>query len=144
MPFPPKTHTPMPHTAQNRCFGCGAANPIGLHLEFFLAPDGAVLADKTLAESYEGPPGIVHGGMIATLLDEAMSKSVRAQGVRAVTRRLEVEYLLPVPSRAPIRLEARLVRSQSRKYWTEASLSDAAGTLLARSTGLFIRIPGSL
>ena len=72
--------TPVTHDAQNRCFGCGAANPIGLHLEFARSEDGSVVCMKTVSDTFEGPPGYVHGGIIATMLDETMSKTVRAQG----------------------------------------------------------------
>ena len=132
--------TPIAHSAQNRCFGCGPANPIGLHLEFLLAEDATVVCFATIPDTYEGPPGYVHGGMIATLLDETMSKSLRTLGIEAMTRQMEVDYLRPVPSGAPIRLEGRLTRSEGRKNWTEARILNAGGTVLAHSKGLFIEI----
>ena len=87
--------TPFTHSAQNKCFGCGPANSGGLHLEFFIAQDGSVVCPATIAEIFQGPTGYLHGGIIATLLDETMSKAVRAQGVTAMTRRLEVDYRRP-------------------------------------------------
>jgi len=134
--------TPMPHTAQNRCFGCGPASTIGLHLEFLLAEDGAVVCLPTIPESFEGPPGYLHGGIIATLLDEAMSKTVRARGLKAVTGRMEIDYRRPVRSAAPIRLEGRLLRSEGRKHWTEARILGARGHVLAEAKGIFIEIGG--
>lgn len=131
---------PMAHAAQNRCFGCGQANPVGLHLEFFLAEDGAVVSFATVADTYEGPPGYLHGGIIATLLDEAMSKAVRARGLVAMTRKLEVDYLRPVPSGSAIRVEGRVVRDEDRKHWTEARLINAGGLTLAEGKGLFIEV----
>lgn len=131
---------PMVHSASNRCFGCGQANPVGLHLEFFLAEDGATVSFAEVPDIYEGPPGYVHGGIIATLLDEAMSKAVRARGLIAMTRRLEVDYLRPVPSGSRIRLEGRVVRGEGRKHWTEARVLDANGVALAECKGLFIEI----
>jgi len=122
--------TPMAHAAQNRCFGCGEANPSGLHLEFFLADDHSVVS----------LPAIPDGGIIATLLDEAMSKSIRAQGFTAMTRQMEVEYLHPVPSRAQLRLEGRITRNEGRKHWAEAILVDTEGATLARGKGLFIEV----
>ena len=97
-----------------------------------------------MADLYEGPPGLVHGGIIATLLDEIMSKTVRALGVRAVTRKIEVDYLRPVHSHSPLRMEARLVRKDGRKHWTEARLLDREGLIRAQSNGLFIEIPGQI
>jgi len=132
----------MAHTAQNRCFGCGPASAIGLHLEFLLAEDGAVVCLPMIPECFEGPPGYLHGGIIATLLDEAMSKTVRARGLKAVTGRMEIDYRRPVRSAAPIRLEGRLLRSEGRKHWTEARILDARGHMLAEAKGIFIEIGG--
>jgi uncharacterized protein (TIGR00369 family) len=132
--------TPMAHAAQNRCFGCGQANPIGLHLEFLLAEDQSVVCHAIVPDTFEGPVGYVHGGIIATLLDETMSKSVRARGITAMTRNMEVDYLRPVPSNAAIRLEGRLVRSEGRKHWTEAKILNSKGTTLATSKALFIQM----
>ena len=130
----------MAHTAQSRCFGCGPASPIGLHLEFFTAPDGAVVCFPAPGAQFEGPPGYIHGGIIATMLDEAMSKSVRATGITALTRSLEVEYLRPVHSGAQIRLEGRLVRSEERKHWSEARILSPRGHILAEAKGLFVEV----
>jgi len=131
---------PLAHKAQNRCFGCGPANPTGLRLEFFLAEDGAVVALPTVPDSFEGNPGYLHGGVIATLLDEAMSKSVRALGITAMTRNMEVDFLRPVHSGAPTRLEGRLLRSEGRKHWSQSRIIDARGHVLAEAKGLFIEV----
>jgi uncharacterized protein (TIGR00369 family) len=92
-------------------------------------------------DTFEGHPGYLHGGIIATLLDEAMSKAVRALGRPSMTRKMEVEYLRPVPSGAPLRIEGRVVRNEGRKHWAEAVIVDAEETVLAQSSGLFIEIP---
>ena len=132
--------TPLAHAAQNRCFGCGPANATGLQLEFLLAEDGSVVCLPTVPHRFEGPSGYVHGGIIATLLDEAMSKAVRASGRTSMTRQMEIDYLRPVPSGAAIRIEGRVVRSEGRKHWTEAKIMNAKGTALAQGKGLFIEI----
>jgi uncharacterized protein (TIGR00369 family) len=132
--------TPMAHSARNRCFGCGPANTVGLHLEFLLAEDGSVVCLANIPDSYEGPHGYLHGGIIATLLDEAMSKAVRSHGVTAMTRHMEIDYLRPVPSVTPIRIEGRMVRSEGRKHWAEANILDSEGTTLAQGKGLFIEV----
>ena len=130
----------MAHKAQNRCFGCGPANPGGLHLEFLLAEDGSVVCLPTIPDRFEGPVGYLHGGIIATLLDEAMSKSVRTRGLTAMTSQMEINYLRPVHSEAPIRVEGRLIRSEGRKHWSEARIIDARGHALADGKGLFIEV----
>jgi len=129
---------PMVRAAQNRCFGCGPANPTGLQLEFLLAEDRSAVCLTTVPEGFDGHPGYLHGGIIAALLDEAMSKAVRARGLTAMTGRMEIDYLRPVPSGARLRMKGRIVRSQGRKHWTEARILNARGTALAESKGLFI------
>jgi uncharacterized protein (TIGR00369 family) len=111
-----------------------------MRLEFFLAPEGNVVSFPTVASIYDGHPGYLHGGIIATLLDEAMSKAVRATGKTAMTRKIEVEYLRPVPSGAELRIEGCIVRSEERKHWTEARILNARGTVLAQAQGFFLEI----
>jgi len=132
--------TPMSHAAQNRCFGCGPANPVGLHLDFFLAEDGSVVSLGEIRDTYEGPTGYLHGGIIATLLDETMSKAVRARGFTAMTRHMEVDFLRPVPSGKALRMEGHVTHNEARKHWAEAKILDAEGTMLARSKGLFVEV----
>ena len=132
--------TPMQHAAQNRCFGCGPANPHGLQLEFLLAGDGSIVCHASVSDDFCGHPGYLHGGIIATLLDETMSKTVRATGISSMTRHLEVDYLLPVPSGHPLRLEGRITRTEGRKRWTEARILDAEKKTLARGMGLFVEV----
>jgi uncharacterized protein (TIGR00369 family) len=132
--------TPFSHSAQNRCFGCGEANLGGLRLEFMLADDGTVVCPASIPDTFEGHPGFLHGGIIATLLDESMSKSVRAKGLTAMTRHMEVDYRRPVPSGIPIRMEGRVVRCEGRKHWAEAQIFDIDGRPLAHGKGLFIEV----
>jgi uncharacterized protein (TIGR00369 family) len=132
--------TPFAHSANNRCFGCGEANEHGLRLEFLLADDGSVVSLPVVPTTFDGHPGYLHGGIIATLLDEAMSKAVRAQGSTSMTRKMEVDYLLPVPSGTPIRIEGRVVRNESRKHWAEARVVNEKGIVLAEGNGLFIEV----
>ncbi|MGD0731388.1 MAG: PaaI family thioesterase [Terracidiphilus sp.] len=131
---------PFSHTAQNRCFGCGQANPTGLHLEFQLAADGAVVSLATISDAFEGPHGYLHGGIIATLLDETMSKALRAHGLTTMTAQLEVDYRRPVPSGTPIRIEGMVTRSEGHKHWSEAKILDAKGNVLAAGKGFFVEV----
>ena len=119
--------TPFAHSAGNRCFGCGPANDAGLRLEFFLAHDGSVVCLPVITDAFCGHPGYLHGGIIATLLDEAMSKAVRAKGRPSMTRKMDVDYLRPVPSGVPLRIEGHIVRSDHRKHFAEARILDTDG-----------------
>jgi len=69
-----------------------------------------------------------------------MSKAVRARGLTAMTRHLEVDYRLPVPSCKPIRMEGRIVRDEGRKHFVEAAIFDAEANALAHGKGVFIEV----
>ncbi|MGC2636449.1 MAG: PaaI family thioesterase [Acidobacteriaceae bacterium] len=133
--------TPLAHGALNQCFGCGLENRSGLRLQFFTDPEGQIVCQARLARRFAGPPGHAHGGIIATLLDEAMSKANRARGVVAMTRHMEVHYLRPVPLGVPLTLTARHLDMQGRRHHCEAQIRNAAGETLATAKGLFVVIP---
>ena len=89
-----RDHAPTIDEQAGHCFGCGPANPEGLHLVFwFDAEAQTATALVNLTRNHEGPRGHIHGGIIATLMDEAMSKLNRPLGVIAMTRHMEVDYL---------------------------------------------------
>ena len=70
---------------QRTCFACGRDNPHGLQLEFRVDPDGVASASGVPDIKWEGLRGIVHGGIVTTLLDEAMAKAVAATGYKTMT-----------------------------------------------------------
>jgi uncharacterized protein (TIGR00369 family) len=135
---------PLSHGALNRCFGCGQTNRAGLRLKFFVDEEHTIVCRVRLARRFEGPPGHAHGGILATLLDEAMSKANRQFGVLAMTRQMEVEYLKPVPLGTRLLLTGRHTRSSARKHHCEAQIENEAGVVLARAKGLFIAIDAGM
>ena len=93
-----------------------------------------------LGPEYQGASGFIHGGIIATLLDEVMSKVSRFSNVRAVTAELTVEYLLPVRVDEEVRVEGFATRREGRQLYHEGEIRDATGNLLARGRGRFVII----
>lgn len=132
----------------SHCFGCGPANPQGLHLSFEIDtthPESpTATAHLQLTQLHEGPPGHIHGGIVATLLDEAMSKLNRPLNVLAMTRHMEVDYLRPAPLHRPLTLISRHLRREDRKLFHQAELQYPDGSVLARGKGLFIIIDEKL
>ena len=132
----------------NHCFGCGPENPQGLHLVFSTdtsAPGHpTATAHFQLDRQHEGPPSYVHGGIIATLLDEAMSKINRPLNVLAVTRHMEIDYLRPVPLHQPLTVTSRHLQREGRKLFHQAEILSSDGTTLARGKGVFIEIDRAL
>jgi uncharacterized protein (TIGR00369 family) len=128
------------HGALHNCFGCGQDNISGLRLKFLVDEDQRVLCRTRIPRRFQGPPGYVHGGVIATLLDEAMSKANRQFGILAMTRQMEVEYLKPVPLNTPIRIISQHRSTEGRKHHCEAEIASEDGVILARGRALFIAI----
>ena len=93
-----------------------------------------------LGKRYTGPPGHAHGGIIATILDEAMGKVNKLRHVVALTSQITVNYLKPVPLNKPLRVESREVRVRGRRHINMAEILNRNGEVLARSQGTFIAI----
>jgi acyl-coenzyme A thioesterase PaaI-like protein len=127
--------------AKNHCFACGPDNPDGMHLKFrFDEAGGRAWCRFRLPLRFQGPPGHAHGGIIATILDEAMGKVNKLRAVIAVTKTMEVEYLKLVPLRKSLMVEGRERSVRGRKHVNVAQILNEKGEVLARSRGLFIAI----
>lgn len=129
------------NNSKRLCFACGKENRHGMQLRFSLDPKNSVVRGKfRLGSRYQGPPGYAHGGIIATVVDEAMGKLNRLEDVLALTANISVEYLRSVPLGHPIVVEARPLTHRGRNYWRECTIRDVQGNLLVRSKGRFVRI----
>ncbi len=118
------------------CFGCSASSPIGLRLRFRRRGD-TVTARHAIAEHFHGAPGIAHGGIVATLLDETSCAAVFFVQERfVVTGELAVRYLRPCPVGRPLEVSARATGGHPRYAVVEAEVRDG-DVVLARSTGKF-------
>jgi acyl-coenzyme A thioesterase PaaI-like protein len=118
------------------CFGCSRSNPTGLALRFRRRGD-AVVSRYTIGDRFHGAPGIAHGGIVATLLDEVSCATVFFLRDRpAVTGELSVRYLQACPVERELELSARVVAEHAKYLVVEGEVRDG-GTVLARSTGKF-------
>ena len=125
----------------NKCFGCGGDNAGGMKLTF--EQDNVnrrIVGRFVLGERYQGGGGFGHGGIIATLLDEAMGKVCRFREVRAVTAELMVEYLKPVNVQHEIIVEGRETEQKGRNIFMSGEIRDTAGAVLARGKARFVII----
>jgi len=125
--------------SDNPCFGCGGANPRGMHLEF--ERDDArqrIVGRFRLGEEYQGGSGYLRGGIIALLLDEAMSKASGFYDEHAVTAELRIEYKRPIPATSEIVVEGFVTRREGRQLYHEGEIRNEGGDLLARGEGRFV------
>jgi uncharacterized protein (TIGR00369 family) len=129
----------LPHTRS--CFVCGESNPAGLRLRF--ETDGQIVRTRFVpGAEHVGFRQTVHGGLIATLLDEAMVWACAVQAKQfAYCAELQVRYVHPVRPQEPAMAEARMTANRrGRLYEAEAELRSDDGHLLATATGKYLPI----
>lgn len=114
----------------NYCFACGMDNPYGLKLNFRVEGD-CFVTETTLAREYQSYTGVAHGGIVSTLLDEAMGGYLVALGEKAVTGRLSVRYRHPTPIGETLRIEGKIEARRSRFVTMKATVALADGTITA-------------
>ncbi len=128
------------------CFGCGQENPIGLKLDFRW--DGATARTEfTPARNYQGWSDIIHGGIIATMLDEAMGHAALYAGFSGfLTAKLQVSFKRPAVVDEPLIITASVVKAEGKSVRLEAAVSLPDGTLVAegRATQVVIAAKGAL
>lgn len=134
----PKTREIKPLEA-NTCFGCGEENPIGLKLSFKW--DGATARTAViLGKQYEGWPGVVHGGIVFTLLDEAMAWVSRFEKMETLTAKAEVKYRKPLRVGEEVVLTASAVKKTRKTLEAKSTLSSSDGTIIAEGSSTMLRM----
>ena len=115
----------------------GLRNAVAPPLRIVHESAGHAWAEVELGAPYEGPPGLVHGGVSAMLLDHLMGETASAAFTRVTfTGTLTMTYRRGTPLGA-LRLEARIDREEGRKVWVVASIGDAEGPTV-EAEGIFI------
>jgi len=125
---------------QSTCFACGSDNPHGLQLKFAVAPDGSAAASWVPGSEWEGSHGVVHGGIVTTLLDEAMAKAVAATGSRGMTADLRVRFRHYAETGERLLVRGWVVRQKARLVETEALLVAADGSERAHAWAKFLLV----
>src|SRR5437016_3699081 len=118
------------------CFACGQDNPIGLRLRFTTEGD-AVRAEFTPGPQYQGYDGVLHGGIVAAALDDAMAQLFHLRGQETLTAKLEIRFRQEAPVGRPLVVSARVVGQRMRLFTAEAVLALPDGTRLAEAKGTF-------
>jgi len=117
------------------CFGCGKNNPCGLKLKFKW--DGKTArAEFTPNQFHQGFSGIIHGGIITTILDEAMGHAAYNEGIKCVTGAMQTKFKRPLSIDEPIIVTAWLTRNARRFVETEAKVTLMDGTPVAECTAM--------
>lgn len=120
-------------TDDNYCFICGEKNPKGLNLSF-METDSGVSAVFVLDKEYQGYKGIIHGGLIAAILDEAMIKAANQKGYTAVTAELTVRFKSPLMINQKARVDGKVLK-ESRKVLRATASLKREGVIIAEADG---------
>jgi uncharacterized protein (TIGR00369 family) len=120
----------------------GPGNPVAPPMEASSTPDGRATGRVTLGKAHEGPPGLVHGGVVATLLDHVLARAVRAAGRGGLTATLTVTYRRPVQLGVPLVATAEIGTTDGRRTTATARIvaEDDPGSTLAEAEGLFVAL----
>ena len=120
------------------CIGCGSESEIGLKMRFAVHPDDSVESRVTIGQAFQGWQQVVHGGVVALLLDEAMAYAAGARGHVGVTADLKMRFRKSVPVGEPLIVRGKVLWQRRNVLAIEASVHDEAGTLLASGQGSFV------
>jgi acyl-coenzyme A thioesterase PaaI-like protein len=129
--------------SEHHCFGCGQLNQHGLQLSFFANPDGnGVWAPFTPTDAFEGYGGIIHGGIVCTILDEVMAWSLYRERTWAVTGQLNTRFRKPMVVGEPVRATGRIVNDRGRIIEMRADIRrETDNRLIAEGAATFFRVP---
>ena len=121
------------------CFVCGARNRAGFRLSFHPEPDGSLWTECVAPKKFQGFKNILHGGILATLLDEVMVNVVYLRGTVAVTAEMTVRLKRPVLVGERLRIVGRVQRESRRTVEVASEARISSGVLVAEATALLVK-----
>jgi uncharacterized protein (TIGR00369 family) len=128
------------------CFVCGRSNPVGLYMKFYDDGETQVMSDFTVPEQYQGYPGVVHGGVIAAMLDEVVARVSMIGDPHhfMMSVKLQVLYRHPVPTEKPLKIVGRILRLRGRLGKAEGQIILPDGTVACESVMSLADVPREL
>jgi uncharacterized protein (TIGR00369 family) len=128
------------YTNYQRCYVCGQQNESGLRTVFRQEGD-RIVTSFTGDERHQGYPGVVHGGILASILDETLGRTALFERAWVMTGRLEVRYRNPAPLGEELQISAWPTRVRSRSVEARGEVRGPGGEILAEATGTFLKVP---
>jgi uncharacterized protein (TIGR00369 family) len=129
------------------CFVCGLENAHGLHLRFYETDQGEVTVETSVPDHFQGYPGIVHGGIVAALVDEALGRVHMGpiDNPRFMfTAKINVNYRKPVPTETPIRIVAHAVKNKRRTATSVCAIYSSSDELLVEADAVMVNVPDEM
>jgi len=128
------------------CFVCGRSNPVGLYMSFYDDGELEVISEYTVPEHYQGYPGIVHGGVVAAMLDEVVARvsMIGDHHHFMMSVKLQILYRHPVPVETPLKVVGRILRLRGRLGKAEGKIFLPDGTVACESVMTLADVPEEL
>lgn len=135
----------VPQPTSRNCFVCGRENPVGLHIQFYEDPIAEkVYVPLVIPEAYQGYPGIAHGGILATVLDELSGRAVmigQPEDPFWVTAKLEIRYRKPTPTETRLTAVGWVVNKRRRTAEVAGEIRLPDGTVTVEAAGVVVCPP---
>jgi acyl-coenzyme A thioesterase PaaI-like protein len=134
----------IPQPNSRMCFICGLENPVGLRLRIYQTEPGVIETTYTAPDHFQGYPGVLHGGIVATILDEVSGRAQMGDPSSPrfmFTAKLEVKYRKNVPTGKPLKIIGKVGRSKGKMAEGWAGIYDEQGELLAEANTILINVP---
>ena len=130
----------------NHCFICGRKNPHGLYMTFYDNGENEVFSEYTVTEDYQSYPGVVHGGIVAAMLDEVVGRVAMIDDHHhfMMSVKLEVKYRHPVPTNTPLKIIGRIVKLRGRLGQAVGEIMLPDGMIAAESAMTLADVPAEL
>ena len=126
------------------CFVCGDRNQAGLKARFYVQDDGSVISELVAGGRFQGYKDILHGGILAAMLDEVMIKAVLAKGIIAVTAEMTVKFKRPAKTGQKLRFTGTIVDEHRRITRTVGSAVNEEGQEVATAKATYLEAKGNL
>ncbi len=124
------------------CFACGIKNQGGLQMHFYEQDEMELVAHHTVPKRFEGYPDVVHGGIVASMLDEMVSRSAMIEDHNRfwMTAKLEIRYRKPTPTNVSLTLRSRVVQKKGRIRIASGEIYLPDGTVVADAKGIMVAV----
>lgn len=132
----------MDYEDDHMCFVCGKQNGAGMHLDFELIGDDRIRTEFTPPKRFQGWKDVLHGGIIATILDEVMVNCAYLRQIMAVTTKLQITLRRPAAIGERLIFYGQILKQGARTVNMKAWVEQEDGTIVAEATGLLMKIRG--
>jgi len=130
-----------PISEHGLCYICGTQNPHGVGLTWYAREDGSIFSEFMLTINQQGPPGYVHGGASAAVLDEVIGVAIWRAGYNVAVVNMDINFRQAIPVDSTVTVEARMTGKEGRKFFGTGEIYLPDGSVAVSCTGIYVEAP---